>query len=102
MGGEMMYILEQRLNAQKVTSEKALKILGDSIKTMFSQEFVDQLFEPQRIFSLHYAKQIFIKIVHSSIMTLNETSMSKVKAAKIICFPRRGAYMNNQRFLKKI
>lgn len=79
MGGEMMYILEQRLSAQKVTPEKASKILNDSIKTMFSTQFIEQLFEPQRLFSVEYTKHIFQKIVHSSIMSLNETSMSKVK-----------------------
>jgi hypothetical protein len=46
MGGEMMYILEQRLNAQKVATEKATKILNDCIKTMFSTQFIEQLFEP--------------------------------------------------------
>jgi len=78
MGGEMMYILEQRLNAQKVASEKAAKILNDSIKTLFSPQFIDQLFEPQRIFSVQYTRQIFTKVVHSSIMTLNESSMNKL------------------------
>ena len=78
MGGEMMYILEQRLNAQKVAPEKAAKILNDSVKTLFSPQFIEQLFEPQRIFSVHYTRQIFTKVVHSSIMTLNESSMNKV------------------------
>jgi len=78
MGGEMMYILEQRLSAQKVSPEKASKIVNDSIKTLFSPQFIDQLFEPQKIFSLQYTKQIFNKVAHSSIMTLNESSMNKV------------------------
>jgi len=78
MGGEMMYILEQRLTAQKVTTEKASKILNDSIKTLFSPQFIEQLFEPQKIFSIQYTKQIFNKVVHSSIMTLNESSMNKL------------------------
>lgn len=82
MGGEMMYILEQRLTAQKVLPEKAAKILNDSVKTMFSTDFIQQLFEPQRIFSVQYTKQIFQKVVHSSIMSLNETSMSKVTSMK--------------------
>ena len=78
MGGEMMYILEQRLSAQKVTPEKAIRILNDSAKTLFSAQFIEQLFEPQRTFSVHYTRQIFTKVVHSSIMTLNESSMNKV------------------------
>jgi len=78
MGGEMIYILNQRLKAQNVTPDKSVRILNDAVKTMFLPAFVEQLFEPQKIFSIPYTKQIFHKIVHSSIMTLNETSMSKL------------------------
>ena len=78
MGAEMIYILQQRLKAQNVVPEKSSRIMNDAIKTMFLPAFVDQLFEPQKTFSLTYTKQIFHKIVHSSIMTLNDTSMSKV------------------------
>lgn len=78
LGGEMIYILDQRLKAQNVAKDKAARILNDSVKTMFAQSFIDQLFEPQKIFSINYTKTIFDKIVHSSIMTLNATSMSKV------------------------
>ena len=78
MGGEMLYILDQRLKAQKVDETKAVKVLQEVIQCLFLENFVDQLFEPQNIFSIQFTKQIFIKIAHCSIMKLNETSMNKL------------------------
>lgn len=78
MGGEMIYILDQRLKAQSVEPSKAIKVLSDVTKTLFSDDFVIKLFEPQKIFSLSFTRHIFEKVVHCSIMKLNETSMSKV------------------------
>lgn len=34
MGGEMVYILSQRLQAQNVADEKARKVLEDVVRTM--------------------------------------------------------------------
>ena len=34
MGGEMVYILEQRLQAQKIPQAKGLKVLNDVVRTM--------------------------------------------------------------------
>ena len=78
MGGEMIYILDQRLKAQKIPSSKASKVLEEVVQTMFLKNFVSTLFEPQNIFSIQFTKQIFIKIAHCSIMKLNETSMNKL------------------------
>ena len=52
MGGEMIYILDQRLKAQKIPQNKASKVLEEVVATMFLENFVDQLFEPQNIFSI--------------------------------------------------
>ena len=46
MGGEMIYILDQRLKAQKIPPQKATKVLEEVVQTMFLDNFVDQLFEP--------------------------------------------------------
>ena len=78
MGGEMIYILDQRLKAQFVEPAKATKVLNDVTKSLFSDEFIIKLFEPQKIFSMAFTKHLFEKVVHCSIMKLNETSMSKV------------------------
>lgn len=78
MGGEMIYILDQRLKAQNVEPSKAIKVLNDVTNSLFSEDFVIKLFEPQKVFSLSFTKHLFEKVVHCSIMKLNETSMSKV------------------------
>jgi hypothetical protein len=78
MGGEMMYILNQRLHAQNIPEEKATKVLSDVIRTMFTPVFLEELFKPQEIYSHISTKQIFDKLAHSSIMRLNKTSMDKL------------------------
>lgn len=78
MGGEMIYILNQRLQAQNIPPEKARKVLGDVVRTMYTPVFLDELFKPQEIYTVASTKQIFDKLAHSSIMRLNKTSMDKL------------------------
>lgn len=79
LGGEMMYILHQRLHAQKVSPEKSKQVLVDVIKTMFSLDFLDELFKPQsNAYASTSMKQLFQKIAHASIMRLNSNSMEKL------------------------
>mmetsp|Transcript_26541 Transcript_26541/g.60528 ORF Transcript_26541/g.60528 Transcript_26541/m.60528 type:complete len:307 (-) Transcript_26541:1948-2868(-) len=78
LGGEMMYILEQRLVAQKIASEKAKKVIGDILRTMFNPKFIAELFKPQELYSSTSTRQIFERIAHSSIMKLSESSMDKL------------------------
>lgn len=46
LGGEMIYILEQRLRAQSIPPEKAVKVLHDVVKTMFSTKFIAEVPSP--------------------------------------------------------
>lgn len=78
MGGEMLYILEQRLHAQSIAEEKRVRVLQDVISTMFSHKFVGELFKPQPIYSMFSARQVFDRLAHASIMRLNESSMDKL------------------------
>ena len=78
MGGEMVYILEQRLEAQQVPVDKAGRVLNDVLRTMFAQKFVQTLFEPGDIYTPTSTRQIFNKLAHSSIMRLNQSSMDKL------------------------
>lgn len=86
MGGEMVYILQQRLQAQNISSEKSVKVLIDIFYAMFDQKFVDELFAPQEIYSIPSTRQIFEKIAHSSIMRLNKSSMDKLFDLMIMGF----------------
>jgi len=78
MGGEMVYILEQRLQAQKIPEQKGQKVLNDVVRTMYYPRFIDELFKPQEMYSIQSTRQIFDKLAHSSIMRLNESSMDKL------------------------
>lgn len=39
---------------------------------------MDQVFSPNKLISLVETRQIFVKLAHSSVMRLNESSMSKL------------------------
>jgi len=78
MGGEMIYILDQRLRAQNIGNDRSQKVLQDVVKTMFSKKFIEEVFRQQEMFSVISTKQIFDKLAHSSIMKLNSTSMNKL------------------------
>jgi hypothetical protein len=78
MGGEMVYILEQRLHAQKIPAEKTQKVLADVIRTMYSRKFITELFKPQEVYTTKSTREIFDRLAHSSIMRLNSSSMEKL------------------------
>jgi len=44
LGGEMVYILDQRLRSQDIGKERSQKVLQDIIKSMLSTKFVQELF----------------------------------------------------------
>ena len=86
LGGEMIYILHQRLKAQKVPADKEARVLREVIKAMFTPEFVTELFCPQTMYSAASTRQIFDKLAHSSLMRLNKTSMDKLYDLMIMGF----------------
>ena len=45
---------------------------------MFAKKFMQEVFRPQAMYSLVETRQIFVRLAHSSIMRLNEASMSKL------------------------
>eukprot|EP01027_Heterolobosea_sp_BB2_P013849 GEZU01019930.1.p1 GENE.GEZU01019930.1~~GEZU01019930.1.p1 ORF type:complete len:407 (+),score=81.48 GEZU01019930.1:82-1221(+) len=78
LGGEMLYILEQRLQAQNIPAEKSTKVLQDVTRAMFHEKFVNELFKPQALYSSASTREIFDRLAHSSIMRLSESSMDKL------------------------
>mmetsp|Transcript_40029 Transcript_40029/g.66654 ORF Transcript_40029/g.66654 Transcript_40029/m.66654 type:complete len:378 (+) Transcript_40029:36-1169(+) len=78
LGGEMIFILEQRLHAQNIPKEKSNKVLQDVSRAMFSQKFINELTKPQEIYSSSATREIFDRLAHSSIMRLSESSMDKL------------------------
>jgi len=77
-GGEMIYVLEQRLHAQNIPKDKSNKVLQDVTRAMFSPKFIQELMKPQEIYSPSSTREIFDRLAHSSIMRLSESSMDKL------------------------
>uniref|UniRef100_A0A674DTZ4 Organic solute carrier partner 1 n=1 Tax=Salmo trutta TaxID=8032 RepID=A0A674DTZ4_SALTR len=78
LGGEMLYILDQRLRAQNIPADKAKKVMNDIITTMFNKKFLEELFKPQELYSKKALRTVFDRLAHASIMRLNQASMDKV------------------------
>ena len=73
LGGEMLYVLEQRLKAQSVPAGKAARVLQDVAATLLDRAFLEEkLFVPQETYSLSSTKKIFERLAHSSIMRLSD------------------------------
>ncbi|XP_036732494.1 protein OSCP1 isoform X3 [Manis pentadactyla] len=87
LGGEMLYILDQRLRAQNIPGDKARKdewtevdrkrVLNDIISTMFNRKFMEELFKPQELYSKKALRTVYDRLAHASIMRLNQASMDK-------------------------
>ncbi|XP_049561374.1 protein OSCP1 isoform X6 [Orcinus orca] len=88
LGGEMLYILDQRLRAQNIPGDKARKdewtevdrkrVLNDIISTMFNRKFMEELFKPQELYSKKALRTVYDRLAHASIMRLNQASMDKI------------------------
>eukprot|EP00762_Andalucia_godoyi_P004718 ANDGO_03566.mRNA.1 hypothetical protein len=78
LGGEMLYVLHQRLTAQNISPEKGVRVLEDVSKAMFATSFVEELMKPQDAYSYSSLREIFDRLAHSSIMRLSKTSMDKL------------------------
>ncbi|XP_070805443.1 protein OSCP1 isoform X2 [Pituophis catenifer annectens] len=78
LGGEMLYIVDQRLRAQSIPGDKARQVMNDIIGGIFSKNFMDELFKPQELYSRKALRAVFERLVHASIMRLNAPSMDKL------------------------
>lgn len=74
----MIYILEQRLSAQKVSESKSARVVQEVVSSVFSQTLVKNMFSEQPTFVVHQLRKMFLRLAHSSIMRLSEQSMDKL------------------------
>ncbi|RVE66663.1 hypothetical protein OJAV_G00109410 [Oryzias javanicus] len=96
LGGEMLYILDQRLQAQNTSvdnSEKGVwsendrkRVMSDIVGTMFSKAFMDELLKPQQLYSHRTMKTVLTRLAHTSIMRLNPASMEKLYELMVMAF----------------
>ncbi|VDK84945.1 unnamed protein product [Litomosoides sigmodontis] len=66
--------------AQKTDEKKTMQVLRDILHIFFNTKFLKELFKPQYICNRQFLRGFFEKLVHCSIMRLNETSMDKLYA----------------------
>uniref|UniRef100_UPI0037E87DC5 protein OSCP1a n=1 Tax=Semicossyphus pulcher TaxID=241346 RepID=UPI0037E87DC5 len=88
LGGEMLYILDQRLRAHNTSednSEKGVwsdydrkRVMNDIVGTMFNKAFMDELLKPQQLYSHRTLKTVLTRLAHASIMRLNPASMDRL------------------------
>ncbi|XP_067217622.1 protein OSCP1a [Chanodichthys erythropterus] len=88
LGGEMIYILDQRLRAQDENGDKTQRgvwtdddrkrVMNDIVGTMFNKAFLEELLRPQDLYSHRALRTVLTRIAHASIMRLNLASMDKL------------------------
>ncbi|XP_013888626.1 protein OSCP1, partial [Austrofundulus limnaeus] len=90
LGGEMLYILDQRLRAHSTSEDGSgtaagvwsehdrKRVMNDVVGTIFSKSFMDELLKPQQLFSHRTMKTVLTRLAHASIMRLNPASMDRV------------------------
>ncbi|CAD6243295.1 GSCOCG00013026001-RA-CDS [Cotesia congregata] len=78
MGGEMLYVLQQRLKAQKINSRKTSTVLDDITAALVDPKIISAIFTDSRISSLSWIRSTLEKIALCSIMRLDQDSMNKL------------------------
>ncbi|XP_034056640.1 protein OSCP1a isoform X1 [Gymnodraco acuticeps] len=96
LGGEMLYILDQRLqalNTSEDNSEKGVwsendrkRVMNGIVGAMFSKDFMDELLKPQQLYSHRTLKTVLTRIAHASIMRLNPASMDRLYELMVMAF----------------
>ncbi|XP_026206051.1 protein OSCP1a [Anabas testudineus] len=86
LGGEMLYILDQRLRAPNTSEDKSDKVMNDIIGTLFSKAFMDELLKPQQLYSHRTMKTVLTRLAHASIMRLNPASMDRLYELMVMAF----------------
>ncbi|XP_038580531.1 protein OSCP1a isoform X1 [Micropterus salmoides] len=86
LGGEMLYILDQRLQAHNTSEDNSEKVLNDIVGTMFSKAFMDELLKPQQLYSHRTMKTVLTRLAHASIMRLNPASMDRLYELMVMAF----------------
>lgn len=104
LGGELLYIIEQRLQAQDVSTEKSVKgkikdylhqiplsfpsrchltnpfnlVLNDLLSMMLDRQYLNGIFRPDQLSSPSIMRALMENIVHSSVMRLGQDSLDKL------------------------
>ncbi|XP_034748526.1 protein OSCP1a isoform X2 [Etheostoma cragini] len=86
LGGEMLYILDQRLHALNTSDDNSEKVMNDIVGTMFGKNFMEELLKPQQLYSHRTMKTVLTRLAHASIMRLNPASMDRLYELMVMAF----------------
>ncbi|KYM99518.1 Protein OSCP1 [Cyphomyrmex costatus] len=82
MGGEMLYVLRQRLKAQKIDVDKTVQVLitvlDDVIATLLNPKILSPIFEESPPIEISQLRTTLESVALSSIMKLDRSSMDKL------------------------
>ncbi|XP_076293748.1 organic solute carrier partner 1 [Lasioglossum baleicum] len=78
MGGEMLYVLQQRLRAQKISVDKSVYVLEGVTTALFSPKILTSIFEEESMSGMTALRSTLEAVVLSSIVKLDASSMDKL------------------------
>lgn len=84
LGGEMMYIIEERLHAQSVDPNKSAKVTTDLISLILNTKILEEILQPQDLHSRDALEVIFENIANATSMRIDSDSMHRMYSIMIM------------------
>ncbi|XP_017757071.1 PREDICTED: protein OSCP1 [Eufriesea mexicana] len=78
MGGEMLYVLRQRLKAQRISVDKTIQVLDDVTAALLNPKILSSVFDEKPLTKVSLLRSTLECVVLSSIMKLDKSSMNKL------------------------
>ncbi|XP_031837286.1 organic solute carrier partner 1 [Nomia melanderi] len=78
MGGEMLYVLQQRLKAQKISADKSVQVLEGVTTALLNPKILSSIFEEGSLSGMPALRSTLEGVVLSSIVKLDTNSMDKL------------------------
>ncbi|XP_075980474.1 organic solute carrier partner 1 [Anticarsia gemmatalis] len=96
LGCEMIFVIEQRLKAQSISVDKSERVLTDVVTVLLHPKLLEELFTPQPVATHTVIKQLLQDISATSIMKLDDYSMSKLWDLMTMIFKWQLSVATNQ------
>ncbi|XP_014218130.1 protein OSCP1 [Copidosoma floridanum] len=78
MGGEMLYVLQQRLQAQKISPEKTTQVINDVTGALLNPKQLEVVFDRGPLMRLAWLRTSLERVALCSIMKLDDNSSNKL------------------------
>ncbi|XP_045774954.1 protein OSCP1 [Maniola jurtina] len=96
LGCEMIYVIDQRLKTQNIPLDKSERVLTDIVTVLLHPKLLDELFIPQPVATHAVIRQLIQDISATSIMKLDDYSMSKLWDLMTMIFKWQLSVATNQ------